>query len=151
MLVEYCLSLFRMSIFRAAHGWGRAKRPSPSLKSVTHILQWWNLAQLYLTQRRSKKYMNHVTHPLSSADISIFSPEISKFCYIKKCRYRLHFGPQFNFFNFCWVFKDFLNKTGYNFDDVSKKGYLGLLKINIFWNKGYDIIIPVDDITNKIL
>ena len=22
-------------------------------KSVTHILQWWNLAQLYLTQRRS--------------------------------------------------------------------------------------------------
>ena len=35
----------------------------PSLKSVTHILQWWNLAQLYLSQRKSKKYMNHVTHP----------------------------------------------------------------------------------------
>ena len=70
---------------------GRAKRP-PSLKPVTHILQWWNFAQLYLTQRRSKKYMNHVTHPLSSADISIFSPEISKFCYIKKCRYRFHFN-----------------------------------------------------------
>ena len=69
---------------------GGAKRP-PSLKSVTHILQWWNLAQLYLTQRRSKKYMNHVTHPLSSADISIFSPEISKFCYIKKYRCRLYF------------------------------------------------------------
>ena len=34
---------------------GRAKRP-PSLKPVTHILQWWNFAQLYLTQRRSKKY-----------------------------------------------------------------------------------------------
>ena len=45
-----------------------------SLKFVSHILQWWNLAQLYLTQRRSKKYMNHVTHPLSSADIIIFSP-----------------------------------------------------------------------------
>ena len=40
--------------------------------SVTHILQWWNLVQLYLTQRRSKKYMNHVTYSLSSADISIF-------------------------------------------------------------------------------
>ena len=29
--------------------------------------------------------------PLSSADISIFSPEISKFGYIKKYRYRLYF------------------------------------------------------------
>ena len=35
--------------------------------------------------------MNHVTHSLSSADISIFSLEISKFCNIKKYRYRLHF------------------------------------------------------------
>ena len=26
-----------------------------------------------------------------------------------------------------------------------------LLKITVFWNKGYDIIIPADDITNKIL
>ena len=27
----------------------------------------------------------------------------------------------------------------------------GLLKINLFWNKGYDVIIPADDVTNKIL
>ena len=27
----------------------------------------------------------------------------------------------------------------------------GLLKIMVFWNKGYDIIISVDDVTNKIL
>ena len=67
--------------------------------------------------------MDHVTHTLSSTDISDFSPEISKFCYIKKYIYRLHFGTQFLiFFNF-WVFKDFFNKTGYNFDDVSKNGY----------------------------
>ena len=32
-----------------------------------------------------------MAHPLGSTDISIFSPEIIKFCYIKKCRYRLHF------------------------------------------------------------
>ena len=36
--------------------------------------------------------MNHVTHLLTSADISIFSPEISKFIYIKKYRYQLHFS-----------------------------------------------------------
>ena len=35
---------------------------------------------------------NNNIYPLSSADISIFSPEISKFCYIKKYRYRLYFG-----------------------------------------------------------
>ena len=28
---------------------------------------------------------------MSSADISIFLLEISRFCYVKKCRYRLHF------------------------------------------------------------
>ena len=27
----------------------------------------------------------------------------------------------------------------------------GLLKITIFWKKGYDVIISVDDVTNKIL
>ena len=27
----------------------------------------------------------------------------------------------------------------------------GLLKIMVFWNKGYDVITPVDDVTNKIL
>ena len=89
---ECSLILFRMGIFGAAHGWGGGQKGAPSLKSVTHILQWWNLAHLYLTQRRSKKYMSPVTNPLSSADISIFSPEISKFCYIKKYRYRLHFS-----------------------------------------------------------
>ena len=42
------LTLFRTGLFGAAEGLGVAKRP-PSLKSVTDILQWWNLAQLYLT------------------------------------------------------------------------------------------------------
>ena len=70
---------------------GEGQKDPPSLKPVKHILQWWNLAQLYLIQKISKKYMNHVKHPLSSADISIFSPEISKFSYITKHRYRLYF------------------------------------------------------------
>ena len=28
---------------------------------------------------------------------------------------------------------------------------LGLLKIKVFWNKSYDVIICVDDVTHKIL
>ena len=97
LLLEYIsmvviINPIQDGLFRGCSGMGRggAKRP-PSLKSVTYILQRWNLAQLYLSQRRSRKYMNHVTHPLSSADISIFLPEISRFCYIKKYRYRLYF------------------------------------------------------------
>ena len=42
-----------------------------------------------------QKYMNHVTEPLDSAKISVFSPEIRKYCYIKKYRYRLHFDAWF--------------------------------------------------------
>ena len=34
-------------------------------------------------------------YPLSSADLCIFSPESSNSCYIKKCRYWLHFKTQF--------------------------------------------------------
>ena len=33
--------------------------------------------------KKNLKLLNHVIHHLSSADISIFSPKISKFCYIK--------------------------------------------------------------------
>ena len=43
------ITLFRMGIFGAAHGWGGGQKGPPTLKSVTHILQWWDLAQLYLT------------------------------------------------------------------------------------------------------
>ena len=49
--------------FGAAHGW---QKDSPSLKCFTHILQWWNLTQLYLTSRRSKKYLNHLKQSLIS-------------------------------------------------------------------------------------
>ena len=33
----------------------------------------------------------------------------------------------------------------------AKKATPGLLKLTVFWNKGYDVIIPVDQVTNKIL
>ena len=39
------------------------------LKSVTHVLQRRNLAQLCLTGKKFKKHISYVTHPLSSADI----------------------------------------------------------------------------------
>ena len=34
---------------------------------------------------------------------------------------------------------------------TAKMATLDLLKITVFWNKGYDVIVSVDDVTNKIL
>ena len=82
------LTLFRMGFSGAAHGWGGKAASTPyNLSHISYNDETW---QLHLTQRKSKNYMNHVTNPLSSADISIFLPEISRFCYIKKYRYRFH-------------------------------------------------------------
>ena len=55
------LILFRMGLFGTTHRWGEGRQKGS------------------------------LTRPLSSADINIFSPEISKFWCIKKYRYRFHF------------------------------------------------------------
>ena len=68
-------------------------------KAATHMLQWWDLAQLQLTQRRPWKYINHVKNSVSSAVNVQWSVDINiNFCYIKKYRYRLHFNKSFQFF-----------------------------------------------------
>ena len=41
--------------------------------------------------RKIKKIYEHVTQPLSYADIRMLSPIISKFCFFKKYRCRFHF------------------------------------------------------------
>ena len=43
------LTLFRMGVFGAPHGWGGGGGKAPALKSVTRILQVWNFAQLDFT------------------------------------------------------------------------------------------------------
>ena len=58
--------------------------------------------------KKTQKYINHVTHHRSSAEINIFSPGISKSCYIKK--YRLYISFWYiisNSFNFFWQNKVF--------------------------------------------
>ena len=63
--------------------------PLPKIRHTYHAMM--KLGKIIPYLRRSKKCINHVTHLLSHADISLFSPEISKFCYIKKYTYRLDF------------------------------------------------------------
>ena len=47
ILLGWRLTLFTMGLFGVAHCSQMGGR-LPSLKSVTHILHWWNLAQSYL-------------------------------------------------------------------------------------------------------
>ena len=79
-----------MGLFGVTHGRGETQKAP--LKPVTQILNGETWHSYTLPKENPKKYINHVTYCLSSADISIFSTEISNFCYIKKYGYRLHFN-----------------------------------------------------------
>ena len=93
-----------------------------------------------------------MTQPLSSSDISIFSREISKFCYIKKYRYRLHFDI---WFLILWTFfdplKNFLINIVTNLMMSGEIATIGLVKTKLFWNKSIDVIISVFDVIDKTL
>ena len=61
---------------------------------------------------------------MSPADISNFSPKISKFCYIKIYMYRLHFDTKYLIIlAFLESLRIVLIKKSYKFDDVSKNGF----------------------------
>ena len=95
-----------------------------------------------------KEDMNHMTHQLGSAD-QYFSLEISKFCYIKK------YTDCILLFSFLilLIFLESLKIVLINMVPISmmsvKKTKLGLLNIKLFWNKSYDVIIYVHDITDR--
>ena len=86
-----------MGLFRVVYGWrgsvrGGGKQKGPFLKIGHTYPTMIKLGTVIAYLKKIQKiYTNDVTHLLSSADISIFSSKISKFCYLKKYRYRLHF------------------------------------------------------------
>ena len=81
-----------MEFFGAAHGWGLENKnvSLPKICHTYHAMMKNGTTTPYL--KKPRKHIYQLTHSLSSADISIFSPEISNFCYIKKYSYRLHFN-----------------------------------------------------------
>ena len=71
-------------------GWGAKRPPIPKICYTYPTIMKLSILLPQL-KNTSKKDVNQVTRPLSSANISIFSPRIGKFWFIKKYRYRLHF------------------------------------------------------------
>ena len=81
-----------------------------------------------------------------------FLQEISKFCYIKKYRYRFYFDTLFLILlTFFESWKTFLINMITILMMSAKMATLGLLKIKVFWNKGYGVIISVYYVINKNL
>ena len=137
-----------MDLFGAVHRWKVvcARRP-PFLKSAYNEKSWNSYT---LPKKDPKTYINQVTNPLNFAEISMFSLGISNFCYIKKFRWRLHFNIWFLiFFNVIESLKVVLINIVAILIKLEKLAPLGLLKRNIFLNKGYDVIIFLYDVTNK--
>ena len=67
--------------------------------------------------------MNHVIHPMSSADIRIFQRKSETFFISRNTDIDFILYIISNSFNFLLVFKDSFDKRGCNFHDVSKIDY----------------------------
>ena len=114
--------LFRMVFFVAAHGWGPPERSS-SIKSVTHILLWWNSAVIPYLKKIQKTYKSHDT-PLEFYWHQQFFTRNQQNLLYQEIQIQIAFWYIIsNSFNFSRVFKHCFNKHGYNFDDGSKNGW----------------------------
>ena len=93
-----------------------------------------------------------MTNPLSSTGISIFSLKNQQTLLYQKIQIYVTFWYIFsNSFDFSGVFKDFLLNSVTILMLSAKLATPGLLKINIFQNKGYDVLFLEHDLINKIL
>ena len=119
---SFPLALFRRIIFGAAHGWGQHKCPHPEIchtyrtmmKLAIVIPSLKKIYKLYEPRDTPTEFCWH-QHLFTGNQQMLFYQEIQikiEFWYIIS-----------NSFNFSWVFEDFFNKPGYDFDDVSKSGY----------------------------
>ena len=94
--------------------------------------------------------MNYVTHPLNSADISIFHRKSANFAILENTNIDYILVYNFSFFYFSLsLLKNFWIDMVTIFMVSAKLATLGLLKIKIFRNKGYDVIIPDYDVIKK--
>ena len=141
-----------MVLFEPAHGWGGGKKAhfSKIFHTCATIMKLETVVP-YLKKIQKQKWESRVIYPFSSADISIFSTKISKFCYIKKNRYRFYFDRWFLILlTFFESLKIFLINMVTILVMSAKIATLGLLKINVFSNNGYDIIVSVDNANKNI-
>ena len=89
LLQMFCFNPIQDGYFRGCSRMGGPFSPLPKICHTYPTMMKLGTVIPYL--KKVQKIYKSREHPLISADISIFSPEISKFYYIKKYRYRLGF------------------------------------------------------------
>ena len=86
---------------------------------------------------------------------AFFSSEISRYCYIKKYRNTGAQFPVLTVFEYLKIFTIFQFLQFFNMVAIlmmsAKKTILGLFKLKVLWNEGYDVMVSVHDVANKIL
>ena len=121
-LVDKCINPIQDGLFWAAHGLGSQKSPL-SVRSITYILQWWNLAVIPHLKKIQEMYKSPDTL-LAFYRQQHFSDGNQQLLLYREIQLQIEFWCIIsNSFNFVWVFKGRFNKYGYNFDNVSKMGY----------------------------
>ena len=139
-----------MGFFEAAHGWLGANRQGLLPKFVTQILQWWKLNCYTLPKKDPKNIWIIWRIPWVLLSSAIFQRKSANFAISRNTCIDCTWYKIMNSFKFSWFFKDFLIKKVTILMMSAKIATPDLLKITIFWNKGYDVIIYVHDVTIKI-
>ena len=141
-----------MGFFGTANGWVGGGWPPPLPKICYIYPTMMKLDTVIPYLEKTQKLYEWRDTPTEFCWFQHFLPEISKFCYIKKYKYRLHFDTSFLIL---LTFLESLNIFLINLVIILmmsvKMATPGLLKITVFWNEGYDVIIPVNEVTYKVL
>ena len=119
------LTLFRMGIFRAAHGWrgwGAKGLPLPKIYHTHPTMTKLGTFIPYL-KKIQKKTIYHVTSTEFCWHQHLFIGNQKIFLYQGIQIYIAFWYIISNCFNFSWSFEDFFIKPGYNFDNISKNGH----------------------------
>ena len=125
--VVIILTLFRMGIFRAAHGWGVPKRPP--LPKICHTYPAMMKRSSYTLPKEDPKNISiswHIPWVLLT----------SAFFHRKSANFVISRNTGIDCILILMI--------------SAKMATPDLLETTVFWNNGYDVKIPVDGITNKI-
>ena len=130
-----------MDFFGAAHGWGAKRSAHPKICHTYPTMMKLSTIIPYL-KKIQNIYESHDT-PLEFCWHQHFFTRNQQILLHQEMQMYIAFWYIIsNSFNFSWVFVILMS---------AKMATPGLLKIKLFLNEGYDIIISVHDVINKIL
>ena len=139
-----------MDFFGAAHGWGTFLTPLPRIRHTNPTMMKLGTVIPYL-KKIQKMYKSRDT-PLGFCWHQHFFTGIQQILLHQEIHIKTGFWYIISIF---FTFPESLVTLLINMVTIlmmlPKITTPGLLKIRLFWNNGYDVMISVHDVTNKIL